>query len=273
MDIRYYVINLAEKEERWNRMVRLSKENGVTLTRVEAFSPSTIPIKSAFSEIFNCYLSPQQLGCYFSHRGIWNKIAKGSSPFAVVLEDDAVFSEDLVSFVDEVKKASINFDIIRLEDTYKGTSFITDSKLVQVGGIDLGRLYSSSAGTGGMIVSKEGAKKLLEIARPVLPVDELLFNKYSPIWNQLINYQVKQILVWQLYSLGFGSIKGFESSISSPEKNRKKKKSLKTSIKKLTIKIRYLARLNLMKTQEVELDNSRKQKLEENEKDRFSIVS
>ena len=209
MDIRYYVINLAEKEERWNRMVRLSKENGVTLTRVEAFSPSTIPIKSAFSEIFNCYLSPQQLGCYFSHRRIWEKIAKGSSPFAVVLEDDAVFSEDLVSFVDEVKKASINFDIIRLEDTYKGTSFITDSKLVQVGGIDLGRLYSSSAGTGGMIVSKEGAKKLLEIARPVLPVDELLFNKYSPIWNQLINYQVKQILVWQLYSLGFGSIKCF----------------------------------------------------------------
>ena len=53
----------------------------------------------------------------------------------------------------------------------------------------------------------------------------------------------------------------------------KKKKSLKTSIKKLIIKIRYLARLNLMKTQEVELDNSRKQKLEKHEKDRFSIVS
>lgn len=29
----------------------------------------------------------------------------------------------------------------------------------------------------------------------------------------------------------------------------------------------------MMKTQEVELDNSRKQKLEKHEKDRFSIVS
>lgn len=274
MNIQYLVINLAEKKERWHRMLNLAEETGITLTRVEAFSPSTIPVKTAFSEIFNCYLSPQQLGCYFSHRETWKRIAEGPSEFAVVLEDDAVFSTDLVSFVEKLKEKPFDFDIIRLEETYKGDSFTSDATLIKIGNITLGRIYSPSQGAGAIVVSKKGAQKLLNIAQPVLTVDELLFNKYSPIWGKLENYQVKEVLVWQLLSFGLDKVPGFESSLSSKAKKKtKKKKSLKTSIKKLIIKIKYLAKLKSMKTQEVELDNSRKQKLEKHEKDRFSIVS
>lgn len=274
MNVQYLVINLAEKKERWHRMLNLAEETGITLNRVEAFSPNTIPVKTAFSEVFNCYLSPQQLGCYFSHRETWKRIAEGLSDFAVVLEDDAVFSTDLVSFVEKLKEKPFDFDIIRLEETYKGDSFTSDAALIKIGNITLGRIYSPSQGAGAIVVSKKGAKKLLNIAQPVLPVDELLFNKYSPIWEKLQNYQVREVLVWQLLSFGLDKVPGFESSLSSPVKKKtKKKKSLKTSIKKLIIKIKYLAKLNSMKTQKVKLDNSRKQKLEENEKDRFSIVS
>ena len=81
MNVQYLVINLAEKKERWHRMLSLAEETGITINRVEAFSPNTIPVKTAFSEIFNCYLSPQQLGCYFSHRETWKKIAEGPSDF------------------------------------------------------------------------------------------------------------------------------------------------------------------------------------------------
>lgn len=176
MNIQYLVINLAEKKERWHRMLNLAEETGITLTRVEAFSPSTIPVKTAFSEIFNCYLSPQQLGCYFSHRETWKRIAEGPSEFAVVLEDDAVFSTDLVSFVEKLKEKPFDFDIIRLEETYKGDSFTSDATLIKIGNITLGRIYSPSQGAGAIVVSKKGAQKLLNIAQPVLPVDELLFN-------------------------------------------------------------------------------------------------
>lgn len=255
-------------------MLNLAEENGITLNRVEAFSPSTVPIKTAFSEIFNCFLSPQQLGCFFSHREIWKKISDGTEAFAIVLEDDAVFSADLIVFAEKLRDSTLDFDIIRLEDTYKGPAFISDPNLIRVGNFEIGRIYSPSAGTGGMVVSKEGAKKLLEIAEPVLPVDELLFNKYSPIWNELNNYQIKQILVWQLFSLGLDGVKGFESTISSPKKlkkKNKKKKSFKTSIKKLLIKIKYLAKLRSIKTQKVFLDDSRKKKLEIKERERLSL--
>lgn len=270
---KYYVINLAEKHERWERMLQLSSELGVNFSRIEAVTPKEIPISSSFSEIFNCFLSPQQLACYYSHHKVWEKIAEGPEEFGILLEDDIVLSEDILRMVEGLTKSQLEFDVIRLEATYKGDFIISDRNLISLNGIQIGRIYSASTGSAALIISKKGAYKLLNIALPVLPVDELLFNKYSPIWNKLINFQVKQILAWQLFSLGLNTIKGFESSIYFPaQSKRKKKKSIKTSIKKLIIKIKYLYKLRLTKTRKIVLDKSRKKKLEEKEKNRFLKV-
>lgn len=269
----YFVINLAEKKRRWERMLQLSSELGIRFTRVEAVTPNEIPIKKAYSEIFDCFLSPQQLACYYSHRDVWKRIASGDGDFGILLEDDIALSEEILSLVEDLERSDIDFDIIRLEATYKGNTFISDQRQYFLGGIEFGRIYSASTGGAALIISKKAAKKLLKIAEPVLPVDELLFNKYSPIWNELKNYQVKQILVWQLFDFGLDRVKGFESAISSPNKDKKnkKKKSFKTSIKKLLIKIKYLAKLRSIKTQKVFLDDSRKKKLEIKERERLSL--
>lgn len=267
MNYKAYVINVDSKTKRMERMRRAASEIPLTIERVRALSAEQIPVKTSFSPIFNRELSFPELSCFYSHVECWKRIDKSNHPFALILEDDVVISEQIVQLLETLERTEITFDILRLEPPNKRGKFYTD-EVLEVGQFKFAHLISKATCTAAMIVSKTGAKKLLGLAQPILPIDEFLFNYYSPAFYKIKTYQIVDALVWQLDVLNLPLPEELKSSINqsvSKTKN-KNKKSVLNALKKLSIKLDYLLRIKGKNLIEVTIEESEKEFLIQKER-------
>jgi GR25 family glycosyltransferase involved in LPS biosynthesis len=83
-----FCINLNSKPERWARMQARASPLGLKLTRWPASTPETL------KDTFVHYLTNGQKGCAQSHMNVWRHIVRNKIPYALVLEDDAMFMRD-----------------------------------------------------------------------------------------------------------------------------------------------------------------------------------
>ena len=185
-----YVLNLPRATKRLKLISKILSAQQLEFKVVsgvdgQELSKGTNEIQ--FSKILHKKLSPAEVGCYLSHKKAWQMISTGNKKFGLVLEDDAVFGERLKNFLIELEKSDFTFDVLHVEDVGKRSSrFITtkDSERI-IRDISIYRLLSPAIFAGALVISKEGAQKILSLSSTKIePTDELLFNIYSPLYSR-----------------------------------------------------------------------------------------
>ena len=100
-----FVINMNSSKSRLERIKRELRTKEVPFERIEAIDGRRLPdpakFVSPFSRIFRVKpLFPREIGCWLSHKKVWEKITAEKIPLSLVLEDDAsprVSFEELAS--------------------------------------------------------------------------------------------------------------------------------------------------------------------------------
>lgn len=116
-------------------------------------------------------LSQGEIGCYLSHRLIWQQVVDQKLSMALVIEDDAELSEKLPNALSHVEQIPIDWDMIKLSEPPRYKKRDSAIKLDKETFLCQYRKIPST--TTAYVISYKGAIKLLE-ARNLFgrPVDE-----------------------------------------------------------------------------------------------------
>lgn len=206
-----YVINLKHRKDRWNKIKDNFKDINIKLTRWDAVYGADIPddeIKKITTTFCNYICSPGMIGCWLSHKKIWENIVKNNEDNVLVLEDDAIPIDDFENiFVKKWKNIPKDFDIVYLGcgGSCEKSSFINtmlyllfgnkDNKIIND---DVIRPYFP-LGTHAYIISNKGAKKLVnseELDKIMYHIDfSLCRNIYSK--DDFKVYAIRENLIKQ----------------------------------------------------------------------------
>lgn len=108
-----------------------------------------------------------EIGCYISHRQVWQKVVAEQIPTCLILEDDLTIEPHLIDSIEFISSVS-GWDMIKLSDD-RANPFINslpcDNKL------SVGNYLKVPNGAQGYALSLEGAKKLLSRELFFRPVD------------------------------------------------------------------------------------------------------
>ncbi|YBV98191.1 glycosyltransferase family 25 protein [Phyllobacteriaceae bacterium JZ32] len=184
MSIPVYVINLDRSQERLKAVKDSANEFGITLHRIPAVDGRSLPPSAlgdlddaSFRRLHGKTVMPAEIGCYFSHLKVLEKIAGGDEPHAVIVEDDVAFIPDFLPFVEALARIS-GWDAVKLVN--HRTSLFRRFREV-IPGYSIGRCGHGPLGSSAAyVVTREGAKKLLAALKPMrLPYDVALERGWS----------------------------------------------------------------------------------------------
>lgn len=114
-------------------------------------------------------LSLGEIGCALSHQFIYEKILNNDYKYTLILEDDALLGDKLLSFLASVDDIDLKWDVILLgyskvskTDLIKLSRFNPiGGKTFQFGTFKIGKvLKNSTCGTVAYLINKNGAKKI-----------------------------------------------------------------------------------------------------------------
>lgn len=138
-----FCISLESAPERWSRMTSRFQELSLDVFRWMASTPDNL------TEKFADYMNPGQRACAQSHFLIWKQMIYENLPYALILEDDAMFDRQWVTKLSALSVIEGEWDAIFLN--------VTEA----ISPPDLWTLVTDQYLTGGYILSLEGAKRLL----------------------------------------------------------------------------------------------------------------
>lgn len=189
-----FVINLARRPDRLERIGEHLAERGVAWQRVDACDA-----KAVSPDVLDRIISPggplgdMGLGdraCAVSHSYAWEAFLQSGAPYGLILEDDVYLSEDIAQAVKSDAWIPAGTDAVKLEKFGSHVSrVLLGPSLGAVGhtGRQMHRMFSRHVGGGAYILSREGARLALSVRGKMrVPVDHLLFNDtVSPIFQRL----------------------------------------------------------------------------------------
>ncbi|MBZ5486465.1 glycosyltransferase family 25 protein [Halomonas aquamarina] len=159
--------------------------------------------QQSVKENYGKELSRGEVGCYLSHKSIWEKVVL-SNKASVIFEDDALIDKKIVNFLNRLSLSEVSYDVLILghsKKDYRNKSlyhFLEPLKISEkVGEFLVGRGFKTwPSGTVGYIITPEGAKKLLSISEEINSVlDDW------PYYERLgvLVKEVRPLLVWEDY--------------------------------------------------------------------------
>lgn len=169
-----FVINLDRSKNRW--LESQNQLNGCEVERVSAVDGAKLEaelLNACFDEGLNRQryhkvLTSGEIGCYLSHRKVWQKIVDKNLDFALVLEDDFITKTDVLSLLNDVSNIKQPWHYIKLAEYPIKRKAIFSEK---IGSVNLVTYNQVPAKTCAQIVSLAGAKRLLAMSekfgRPV----------------------------------------------------------------------------------------------------------
>jgi glycosyl transferase family 25 len=173
-----YYINLDRSVGRRDWFERQARRLGVEFERVAAVDAAALPetelarLRAAAS----VPLSAGEIGCFLSHRHIWEMIAGREDEWAFVAEDDVHFSTDAGHFLSNRDWLPAGVELVKAE-TWLTRLELSRAVYGQPLNHELRRLRSKHFGSAGYFVSRAGAARLLAFtADRCNPVDLVLFS-------------------------------------------------------------------------------------------------
>ena len=162
-----FVINLDRHPERLAHV--RGQLRGIAFERISAVDGTESPPTQKG-------LSRFELACLASHQNAWREFLNGSEEHACFLEDDLHVRPDFETLIGDEAWIPSDAHSVKL-DTYLQRVKLGEARPAP-GGREVARLYTRHESSAAYLLSREGAKKYLELtARPVLPADYSLFPK------------------------------------------------------------------------------------------------
>lgn len=177
MKYKIYLINLDEREDKLANVKSQLDALGLDFDRVSAIRGSQLSegeINAVYSADKNAssYLkkmSVGEIGCYMSHRAVWQSIVSERLDFAVLIEDDAKILDGFEAVFGMLGQLS-NWDYVKLHGGRGGRKICETVSINEQ--YDLVHYDNAPVSTLAQGISLRGAKKLLDSSEPFYrPVD------------------------------------------------------------------------------------------------------
>ena len=195
--MRIYYINLDHDQDRRDRIDAQLGKLGLTATRIRATTPDDVTPELVARHCDPSkldHVTPGELACTLSHRGLWQRLLDEGEPHALILEDDILLSPRLPAFLARADRAVRRFGLIHIEAHTRLIRIGTP--LARIGKVGLHRTYSFNYGTGGYILTADVARRLLGgLADLDYCVDNILFDPARPSCRKLRPMQAVPALV------------------------------------------------------------------------------
>lgn len=121
---------------------------------------------------FGFDMSPGEIGCFLSHRNIWQYAAQANK-IVLVLEDDAKLSSDMPQTLDFALRYSLEWDFLRLSGLRKKSNIVYE--FARQGHYALIKQLKDPCLSTGYLLRPDGARKLLKASDHFInPVDNFI---------------------------------------------------------------------------------------------------
>lgn len=185
-----YILSIKEDTERRKHVENLKtilEEKQIETELLDGFYYKTMDVVNKMESLGIVYDSPEyrisqsQIGCFLSHRQVWEKIKNEPDPDVIsfILEDDMDLKDsdnfDLEYLLDDINelKRENRFDgIVLWKHPSKYTKTKNKTKYLQE--------FYYQWGLCAYCITKETAEQLLEIKRFYDPIDEIVFKDFFP---------------------------------------------------------------------------------------------
>lgn len=195
-----YVINLERNPERLEFIAQRLESLKIDFVRVDAVDGYALD-KEYVKEFREQSKRPTgwkegQIGCFLSHRKVWELISAGDEDCGIVFEDDLHIADSIKKVISDLGWMPGDADVVRLENT---TNWVKITNVGKVQQRDICLLGSDSWCTGAYVITKQAANYLINQDRSLwLPSDTYMFSKsLSQVARQLNIYQFNPSLVCQ----------------------------------------------------------------------------
>ena len=186
-----YVINLARSPERRAFMAQGLAKAGAAAQFVIAVDGRARRIQRLASP----GISMAETALILSHRKAWRLLLAGDAAFAVVLEDDVHLGEGFAALL-AADWGAPSFDAVKLETMFDRVWIARRG--APIADRHLRRLGAEHLGTGGYLISREGARKMLAATRGLSePIDQILFGREAVFAGRVRVLQLTPAVVVQ----------------------------------------------------------------------------
>lgn len=165
-----YIINLARRADRWNKIVN-TINNKFNYERFDAVDGSKLVATEQLHRLFdnnNYAMRKGIVGCALSHIQLYFNLINSEQDYYIILEDDISFVDDYITklthlqnnlpidwdliYISYHARPRFNLDIIQNKVALPTVTKFNSDEAIQL----------SLGGTSGYLISKQGAKKLLQ---------------------------------------------------------------------------------------------------------------
>ncbi len=175
-----FVINLERSVERRARILARLQELGLTGEIFTACEGRALPDGGKKYNgrkrrlLFGHEMTAGEIGCAYSHLGVYQEIVRRGLPCALVLEDDALLNETLPDAIKVALAHRAEWDIVRFISSAKVSRLARPIAATLEKGFGFARIYGTPGGAYGYLINEGAAKRLIAMAARIwLPIDTL----------------------------------------------------------------------------------------------------
>lgn len=165
ISMKIFVINLErdvnKKERIINECDRLNLDFEI-FNAVDGGALSESFLKETVLDYGSNFLTNGEIGCSLSHLNLYEKIINDGLPYALILEDDAILNDKIVSFISTFEKNNKKEGFYLLTGDFD----YIENKKIKLGEFDVFSVVSAIMTTG-YIITRETAKKMIKFLYPV----------------------------------------------------------------------------------------------------------
>lgn len=171
-----FLINLDRQPGRLRFMQQQFSVLGIAPIRITATNGRDPDERARSCAAPYAQLSPGEIGCFESHRRLWQRMVDENIPAALVVEDDVILASDFA----ELDFPDIGADVIKIDAGIGSLSWYGTASQPVTGTRSLRRLLGTEFSTGCYFITVAGARKLLVRSRNYIdPVDRFMFDQTS----------------------------------------------------------------------------------------------
>ena len=198
--MKVYLVNMDRSTDRLEIMQRRLLSLGLEYERVSAVDGSKLSMEDKKCVVspnwrYPYSLTPGEVGCFLSHKKCWQNLIDSDEPWALVLEDDSVFHPKAKDYFQSTEWIPNGVQLIQF--SYTKDSTFSDKTVILPNGSHLVRVKQSSpCGTYAYLISREAAKRALELSNKVEgPIDNFMFGMFFDFPKEISNWRLQECVV------------------------------------------------------------------------------
>lgn len=195
--MRVFVINLPKDTQKRQNFISNFKDIDIKYEFIEGIygkDLSQSELEKLVYDYKNSLMMPGEIGCALSHQKIYQKMIDENIAYALILEDDAIFTPKALNYINKIDQflsSKNDFEIAVLMQFDKDKAYFKNLKIKVNDEINL---YKMAKGMGnyGYIITQKAAKKLLEINTPLILEADcwVQFNKFNNLQIYCVNENI-----------------------------------------------------------------------------------